>query len=101
MLDFVGARQAPLGSKDTLSFSGPLPLVTVAFCVVDGGKQYAAWNKADVHSVHDELMTIMHGVLTQIPGGYFVRHQEGELRYMVAFDEPQVHGRSLAMACGS
>ena len=96
-----------------------LPLVTMVFCSVDGGKQYVGRHRHDALDVHTELVAVMRSVLlqvgtntsmhdllyasirpagfeysschTQIPGSYFVRQQDGELKYMVVFNSPQVN----------
>ena len=45
---------------------------------------------------HARFITGMRGTIklclpsAQIPGGYFVRQQDGELKYMVVFSNPQV-----------
>ena len=88
----AGALLFPLGPRDTLSTLavGPLPHVTAAFCSIEGGKQYASSNKQDARDVHLELLAVMYGVLRSVPGGYFVRHQDGELKYLVVFAHPEV-----------
>ena len=88
---------APLGSKDTAS-SGSLPPVTAVFCSVEGAKQYSARTKIDAHMVHSELVSVMKGALAQVPGGYLVRHVEGEFRYFAVFEAPQVWAQALSIA---
>ena len=89
---FAGALLAPLGLRDPLS-AGSLPPVTMVFCSIEGGKQYASLrSKADARDVHMELIAVMRGALKQVPGGYFVRHQDGEFKYLVVFAHPEVGG---------
>ena len=89
---YAGAFLGPLGSRDPLS-AGSLPHVTMVFCSIEGGKQYAfSKSKADVRDVNLELVAIMRGALRQVPGGYFVRHQDGEFKYLVVFAHPEVSG---------
>ena len=89
---WAGAFLAPLGSRDPLS-AGSLPPVTMVFCSIEGGKQYASLrSKADARDVHLELIAVMRGALKQVPGGYFVRHQDGEFNYLVVFAHPEVSG---------
>ena len=65
----------------------------MVFCSIEGGKQYSSLrSKADVRDVHLELIAVMRGALKQIPGGYFVRHQDGEFKYLVVFAHPEVGG---------
>ena len=65
----------------------------MVFCSIEGGKQYASLrSKADVRDVHMELIAVMRGALKQVPGGYFVRHQDGEFKYLVVFAHPEVGG---------
>ena len=33
--------------------------------------------------------------LVQVPGGYFVRHQDGDFKYLVAFNAPEVWAGEL------
>ena len=93
----TGAFLAPLGSHDP-QISVPLPPVTMVFCSVEGGSQYASSaskGKADAHDVHLELLAVMRGALRQLPGGYLVRRQAGEFKYLAVFAHPEV-----GMKCG-
>ena len=88
----AGAFLAPLGPRDPQS-AVSLPPVTVVFCSIEGGKQYASSrSKADARDMHLELVAIMRGALRQVPGGYFVRHQDGEFKYLVVFSQAEVGG---------
>ena len=31
----------------------------------------------------------------QVPGGYFVRHQDGDFKYLVTFNAPEVRAEEL------
>ena len=93
----TGAFLAPLGSRDPLP-PVPLPSITMVFCSVEGGSQYASSaskGKADAHDVHLELLAVMRGALRQLPGGYLVRRQAGEFKYLAVFAHPEV-----GMKCG-
>ena len=92
-----------------------LPNVTMVFCSVDGGKQFVSRHRREGHEVHNILVSMLRSVLqqvwmagtvwrsssasrypekshvvTQVDGGYFVRQQDGELKYMVVFHTPEV-----------
>ena len=41
----------------------------------------------------------MRSVLRQIPGGYLVKHRDGDLKYLVVFSSPEV--MSSCMGCRS
>ena len=43
-----------------------LPLVTMVFCSVDGGKQYVGRHRQDALNVHTELVAVMRSVLLQV-----------------------------------
>jgi hypothetical protein len=70
------------------------------FARVDGGKQLLAWNKADALAVNEGVVGVLLAALRAVRGGYLCRVQEGELKYMVAFYDPQVRGWVLGF-CGS
>ena len=81
------------------SLSGPLPLVTAVFCSVEGGKQYAARHRTDARSVHLELLAVSRSVLRHVLGGYLVKHQAGELKYLFVFSSPEVMNGTFVF-CG-
>ena len=83
----LAGASAPLSS---LIAPTPLPLVTAVFCSAEGGKQYASWRRLDAREVHLELLTVMRNILRQIPGGYLVKHRDGDLKYLVVFSSPEV-----------
>ena len=43
-----------------------IPPVTMVFCAVEGGKQYATWQRKDAREVHNELVAVMKSVLLQV-----------------------------------
>ena len=62
LLQWSGTRNAPLSSNDlifTSAASGPLPPVTTIFCAIEGGKQYASWQRLDAHDLHLTLLSVM------------------------------------------
>jgi hypothetical protein len=62
----------------------------MVFARVDGGKQLLSWNKADAQAVNESVVQVFMQGLRAVRGGYPCRVQEGELKYMVAFYDPQV-----------
>ena len=84
----AGSAKAPFSLKDVSE--EPLRPMTMVFCAVESGKVYAGWNRADAQIVHAELSALLRSILRQVPGGYLVRQQDGELRYLVAFSKPEV-----------
>ncbi len=54
-----------------------------------GGKAYATKHREDADRVHNEIAALMRTLLMAVPGGYFVRHQDGDLKYIVAFGSPE------------
>ncbi len=93
-LSVTGAHLAPLGPLDPLSSFRPLqplPPVTIVSYSVAGSKLYAASSKGkDALNLHLELMAVMRGALRQVPGGYLVRRQAAEFKYLLVFDHPEV-----------
>jgi hypothetical protein len=79
----------------------PLPSITMAFARVDGGKQLLAWNKADAQAVNERVVQVLMMGLRAVRGGYLCRVQEAELKYMVAFYDPQVCVYKLVQSAGS
>ncbi|GAX78739.1 hypothetical protein CEUSTIGMA_g6176.t1 [Chlamydomonas eustigma] len=55
------------------------------FAQVDGGKQFATRFRKDAHDMCLELVAVMRSVVRQIPGSYFVRLQEAEMKYICIF----------------
>eukprot|EP00775_Hariotina_reticulata_P005277 gene5277-5512_t len=62
--------------------------VTMVFAAVHGGKSLVRKKEQAAHVVHNTLQRIMQAVLLALPDGYLCREQEGELKYMLAFQEP-------------
>ena len=79
----------PLTPTDRPPMGMGLPQVTAVFCMVDGGTAYAARNRSEAKLVNAEIMAVMRNALRQIPGGYFVRQQDGDLKYILAFSFPE------------
>ncbi|KAG1668576.1 hypothetical protein FOA52_007310 [Chlamydomonas sp. UWO 241] len=81
-----GAALAPLtAGNDDDDEMGGLDPVAMLFVSVASAKDYIQFNRADAGQVHLELSAIVRTLLRQIPGGYLVRQQAGQLRYLVAF----------------
>ncbi|KAG1668570.1 hypothetical protein FOA52_007304 [Chlamydomonas sp. UWO 241] len=84
--DAPGATLAPLTvSEDDDAAVGGLDPVAMLFVSVEGAKDYTQSHRADAVTVYLELSAIVRTLLRQIPGGYLVRQQDGELKYLVAF----------------
>ena len=62
----------------------------MVFASLEGGKLYAAQNRIDGRAVHMQVVALMRSILRQVPGGYLVRHQDGELKYLAVFERPEV-----------
>lgn len=76
----------------------PLPSITMAFARIEGGKQLLAWNKSDaLDVVNEKVVAALMAGLRAVRGGYLCRVQEGELKYMVAFYDPQVRRFSVRL----
>ena len=80
-----GTLQAPLGPFDVAQ---PIPNITMVFCMVEGGKVFAARSRADAKVVHETLSSVISDTIKDFPGGYLCRKQDGDLKYMLAFDSP-------------
>lgn len=68
----------------------PLPSIAMVFARVDGGKQLLARDKAEGYALNDVVVGVLMKGLRAVRGGYLCRVQEAELKYMVAFYDPQV-----------
>ena len=79
----------PLTPMDRPPLGMGLPKVTAVFCMVDGGKAYTARNRSEAKLVNAEIVAVMRNALRQIPGGYFVRQQDGDLKYILTFSFPE------------
>lgn len=105
--DAPGTMEAPLGYKaakssgqqgrapalGALESTAPLlPPVTIVFCSVDGAARAAlrAGAPAAAQTVHCLLRDCVLQTLRAFLGGYLCRDQEGELRFLLAFNTPQV-----------
>ena len=88
--DAPGTLNAALSPTDQVLSTTPgassgMPFIGMVFCLVEGGKGYASKHRADASVVHQELVAIIKSTLRQIPQGYFVRSQDGDLKYLIAF----------------
>ena len=115
----TGANCSALSSSNDLSLGrNILPPITAVICNVNtaglrdpkakaaaakdggGGRLNHADNRGgrlspgDAAAIHSELTALFCSVTRQLPGGYFVSDQGGELAYMMAFSSPEV-GRQL------
>ncbi|GAX74576.1 hypothetical protein CEUSTIGMA_g2025.t1 [Chlamydomonas eustigma] len=82
-----GTLAAPLvGMSESAPTS--LPNVTMVFCCVDGGKDYAKKHREEAHVIHTIIAGIIHDTMRQVPGSYLCRMQDGDLKYMVVFSTP-------------
>ena len=66
--------------------------ITTVFCMVEGGKKYAERNRRDARVMVLELLAIMHSCLRQVSSGYFVKELDGDVKFMLAFSNPEVGG---------
>ena len=48
----------------------------MVFCMVDGGKQFAAKHRHDARVVHAEMVALIRGLLRQVRGGAREVHTE-------------------------
>ena len=72
-----GTLQAALGPLDV---SHPIPNITMVFCMVEGGKAFAARSRAEAKVVHEVLSRAISDTLDDFPGGYLCRKQDGDLK---------------------
>ncbi|GAX77398.1 hypothetical protein CEUSTIGMA_g4844.t1 [Chlamydomonas eustigma] len=87
--DAPGARQTAPSSYRRLSTMAPtptLPTVTIVFVMVE---PCDGLTKTIASDIHKELLTLICSILRQIPGSYLVLEQEGDLKYMSAFDSAE------------
>ena len=62
--DHIQDEEAPVGFKPLGSLL--IAPVTMVFCCVDGGKQFATRQRRDAREVHNELVAVMRSVLLQV-----------------------------------
>ena len=71
----------------------PLGPVTLVFAKVEGGSDWRAVQARSeaeqVSQVQDAILRIILTALQDVPGGYLCRVQDGEFKYMLAFDTAQ------------
>ncbi|GAX78935.1 hypothetical protein CEUSTIGMA_g6375.t1 [Chlamydomonas eustigma] len=88
--DAAGSLFAPLTPLDRIpSSSLGLTRISMVFCMVEGGKAYASRSRGDAQQVIAEIAALMRSLLRQVPGGYFVRQQDGDMKFIVAFNSPE------------
>ena len=61
-----GALSAPVAATDTFPSHLSVTMVTIVFCMVEGGKQYAAKSRRDAREVHVQLVALLRSVLLQV-----------------------------------
>ena len=61
----------------------------MVFVLVEGGKAFAAKSRGEAEQMHLEIVALMKSLLRVVPGGYFVRQQDGDLKYLVAFSSSE------------
>lgn len=83
----TGTFDAPLGDLDVNSKIRP---VTMVFCAAEAGRQFCMLHRRQARLVHKEILACIRNTLRFMPTGYLCRAQEGELKYMVVFSNPQV-----------
>ncbi|KAG1652770.1 hypothetical protein FOA52_009371, partial [Chlamydomonas sp. UWO 241] len=88
--DAPGTLSLPLSSDEIVPPGLPDVAVTMVFASVEGAKMFTAMNRRTARYAHDEIVAVMRSVLLQMPGGYLVRAQDGDLKYMVAFCSPEL-----------
>ncbi|GAX74578.1 hypothetical protein CEUSTIGMA_g2027.t1 [Chlamydomonas eustigma] len=81
-----GSMEAPLMGIHEGQIS--LPPVTMVFCCVEGGKEYAKKHREEAHAIHLLIAGIIRCTLREVPGSYLCRMQDGDLKYMVVFSSP-------------
>lgn len=83
-----GTDAAPLG--DVTDTRIVLPPVTMVFCIVEGGKYYAATkSRNNARLVHIICSACIRETLRHVKGGYLCREQDGDLKYMVVFHDSE------------
>ncbi|GAX79288.1 hypothetical protein CEUSTIGMA_g6729.t1 [Chlamydomonas eustigma] len=63
--------------------------ITCVFCMVEDGKLYASRYRQDAMEVGQNLVAIMRSVLGQVAGGYVVKYQYSDLKFMLVFTKPE------------
>lgn len=76
----AGALFAPVSSCDIALTGLELPPVTVVFCMVDAGKQFALRHRRDAHLIHHVLEAVVRSILRQVGKGE-AREAEGVGRW--------------------
>ncbi|KAG1677744.1 hypothetical protein FOA52_001056 [Chlamydomonas sp. UWO 241] len=94
-----GVELFPLSPRDlvpTAVLAREQQPVAVAFICVEGGKVWAATHRDDARVVQRGLLLLTRHLLREVPGGYLVKEQSGELKIMLAFRSGRVAHLFLA-----
>ncbi|KAG1677749.1 hypothetical protein FOA52_001061 [Chlamydomonas sp. UWO 241] len=94
-----GVELFPLSPRDlvpTAVLAREQQPVAVAFICVEGGKVWAATHREDARVVQRGLLLLTRHLLREVPGGYLVKEQSGELKIMLAFRSGRVAHLFLA-----
>ncbi|WIA41351.1 hypothetical protein OEZ86_004944 [Tetradesmus obliquus] len=87
-----GARRMDLTPSQSGHSRAPLPDVTLVFASVADSLSFTAkQSRATVRGVHAAIVRVLLAQMEAVAGGdgYLCRCQEGDLKYMVAFEQPQ------------
>jgi hypothetical protein len=76
----IARSTAASGSGSVSVQRGPLPNVTLVFASVDGAKNFIKRRRSFADEVHALLSLLFREALRFVPGGYFCREQEGDLK---------------------
>ncbi|GAX78741.1 hypothetical protein CEUSTIGMA_g6178.t1 [Chlamydomonas eustigma] len=66
-----------------------LAMSPLSFAWLTGGKQFALKHRKDASDMGRDTAAIMRSVVRQVPGGYFLRQQDGDLKYVLVFSTPE------------
>uniref|UniRef100_A0A383VNF8 Guanylate cyclase domain-containing protein n=1 Tax=Tetradesmus obliquus TaxID=3088 RepID=A0A383VNF8_TETOB len=86
-----GARRMDLTPSQSGHSRAPLPDVTLVFASVADSLSFTAkQSRATVRGVHAAIVRVLLAQMEAVAGGdgYLCRCQEGDLKYMVAFEQP-------------
>eukprot|EP00200_Dunaliella_tertiolecta_P019164 CAMPEP_0202400750 /NCGR_PEP_ID=MMETSP1128-20130828/2982_1 /ASSEMBLY_ACC=CAM_ASM_000463 /TAXON_ID=3047 /ORGANISM="Dunaliella tertiolecta, Strain CCMP1320" /LENGTH=1520 /DNA_ID=CAMNT_0049004399 /DNA_START=82 /DNA_END=4641 /DNA_ORIENTATION=- len=88
--DAPGALESPLSA--VVGVDPTLPPVTMVFATVEGANNFSAYNRKEARNASDIIVNVFISVMRQLDSrdGYLCRVQGSDLKYMVAFEKPQV-----------
>ncbi|KAF5835292.1 hypothetical protein DUNSADRAFT_7617 [Dunaliella salina] len=88
--DAPGALESPL--SPVVQHQPTLPPVTMVFATVEGANNFSAYNRKEARNASDMIVNVFISVMRQLDSrdGYLCRVQGSDLKYMVAFEKPQV-----------